>query len=295
VLTLHGLKPYDNAYPQVKSWQQEADRYRFIVIAPVLRTCDSLTMQYPLRDPDKPYVRKDCKAILAILDEVCRRTNADPNAVLSTSFSSGGYMAHYLVNRYPERFSCLAVRGSNFNAQMLDTTQIPKYRDMPIAIFFGENDFKDCRRESMEACQWYRKYRFDVEAKRVAGLGHQRRPQTAAAFFAKTIGVQPKTPPDLGSLVLEDVILSQTSDTDQPPTAKAKPKSSSGVLPRMTIGVASAHTGADPLAHEQVKGHRSAPPAQTDAPTSVQPTVKTLPPPPKITIRNEPTPKRDIP
>ncbi len=50
VVTLHGLKPYDNAGPQVRCWQQEADRYGLIVIAPGLRTCDSLTMQYPLRD-----------------------------------------------------------------------------------------------------------------------------------------------------------------------------------------------------------------------------------------------------
>ena len=274
VLTLHGLKPYDNAYPQAKSWQQEADRYRYIVIAPVLRTCDSVTMQFPLRDPNKPYVRKDSMAVLAILDEVCRRTNGDPDAVLSTSFSSGGYMAHYLVNRYPERFSCLAVCMSNFNAQMLDTSQIPKYRDMKIAIFFGENDFKACRTESMDAYRWYHKYRFDVEAKRLAGIGHQRRPQMAAAFFANTIGVQPKTPPDLGSLVLEDVELTQTSNAGRPVT-KVKPQSSSGVLPQMMTGTASTEPDIE-----------QAPP---------RPAAKVAPPPPTDIVRLEPTPKRNIP
>lgn len=206
VVTLHGLKPYDNAHPQVRCWQQEADRYGFIVIAPELQTCDSVGMQFPLRDPNLPYVQRDEKAVLAILDEVYRRTNADPERVLSTSFSSGGYMAHYLVNRYPERFSCLAVRGSNFNEEMLNTAQLPKYRNMKIGIFFGENDFKVCREESMRAVAWYRKYHFDVEAKKVAGLGHERRPQTAAAFFAATIGVTPKTPPDLGALVMQEVV-----------------------------------------------------------------------------------------
>jgi hypothetical protein len=111
-----------------------------------------------------------------------------------------------MVNRHPERFSCIAVRGSNFNESLLNPAQVPKYRDMKIGIFFGENDFKVCREESMRAVEWYRKYRFDVEAKKVSGLGHERKPQVAAALFASTIGVAPKTPPELGSLVMMDVI-----------------------------------------------------------------------------------------
>ncbi len=34
VVTFHGLRPYDDANPQIREWQQEADRYNFIVIAP---------------------------------------------------------------------------------------------------------------------------------------------------------------------------------------------------------------------------------------------------------------------
>ena len=217
VLTLHGLKPYDGPGPQVRSWEQEADRYGYIVVAPNLRTCNSLTMQFPLHDATLSYVRQDTRAVLAILDEVCRRTNADPSCVLATSFSSGGYLAHYFVNRFPERFRCLAVRGSNFNAQLLNPSQVPKYRDMKIGIFFGERDFRVCREESMRAIRWYRRRRFDVEAKRVRGLWHQRRPQTAAAFFAGVIGVKPLTPSKLAPLLLEDVVF----DDEQPRPALA--------------------------------------------------------------------------
>lgn len=205
VVTFHGLRPYDDANPQIREWQAEADRYNFIVIAPELRTCDSLYMQFPLVDPDLPYVKKDEQAILSVMDEVTRRTDADPARVLATSFSSGGYMAHYMVNRHPERFSCLAVRGSNFSESLLDPGQIPKYRSMKIGIFFGENDFKPCRDESLAAVDWYRRHRFDVTAKKVSGLGHERKPEIAAALFAGTIGVNPKTPPDLGPLVMMDV------------------------------------------------------------------------------------------
>lgn len=205
VVTFHGLRPYDAANPQIREWQEEADRYNFIVIAPELRTCDSLYMQFPLHDPELPYVKKDEVGVLAVMDEVTRRTDADPSRVLATSFSSGGYMAHFMVNRHPERFSCLAVRGSNFSERMLDVSQIPKYRHMKIGIFFGEHDIYVCKEESMEAVEFYRRHRFEVVAKKVSGLGHQRKPEVAAALFAGTIGVAPKTPPDLGPLVMIDV------------------------------------------------------------------------------------------
>jgi len=202
VVTFHGLRPYDNAKYQIREWQQEADRYGFIVVAPELRTCDSLTMQLPLRDPNLPYVEKDEQAIMTIMDEVLRRTNADPKRVLATSFSSGGYIAHYIVNRYPERFSCIAVRGSNFSEDLLATSQVPRYRDIPIGIFWGENDIGICAKESKNAVHWYRRHNFEVEAKYVDGLGHERTPQTAAAFFASTIGATPKTAPATGTMVM---------------------------------------------------------------------------------------------
>ncbi len=205
VVTFHGLRPYDDAEPQIREWQEEADRYGFIVIAPELRTCDSLTMQFPLRDPTLPYVQQDERAVLATMDEVFRRTNADPGRVLATSFSSGGYLAHYMVNKYPERFTTLAVRGSNFSPSMLDPARVPRYRTMKVGIFFGENDFKVCRDESMQAVDWYRRNRFQVVAKMVKGLGHERRPQVAAALFAAEIGVTPKTPPEIGAMVMDDV------------------------------------------------------------------------------------------
>lgn len=221
VVTLHGLRPYDNAVWQNREWQEEADRYGFIVLAPDLRTCDSLTMQFPLHDPTLSYVKEDERAILAIMDDVFRRTNADPTRVLVTSFSSGGYLAHFMANQHPERFTVLAVRGSNFNRDLLSPAQISKYRHMPIGIFFGQNDLPVCRTESMEAIEWYRQHRFHVEAKMVNGMGHERRPQVAAAYFARAVGVSPKTPPDLGGLVVMDIPGQESSAT--PPRPLPKP------------------------------------------------------------------------
>ncbi len=246
VVTFHGMNPYDSAVAQIKEWQEEADRYGLIVIAPELRTCTSL-MQYPLRDPNLWYVRQDERAVLLVMGEVFRQTNADPNQVLATSFSSGGYLAHYFLNRYPERFTCLAVRGSNFSSDLLLTSQIPKYRDTPIGIFFGENDFKPCRDESQQAVDWYRSYRFPVEAKKVGGLGHERRPQVAAALFARVAGLPPKTPPDLGRLVMLDIPTSGPQFAGQRPTDRYQPVASPprpGIGPRP--GPVSGGDAADP-------------------------------------------------
>ena len=194
VVTFHGLRPYDDAHPQIREWQEQADRYNFIVVAPVLRTCDTVIMVPPLRNAQAWYVKKDEAATLAIIDDIVRRANADPSRVLATSFSSGGYFAHFMVNRHPERFTTLAVRGSNFNATLLDPGQVPKYRDMKIAIYFGGRDIPLCADESKRALEWYTQHRFDVLATQIGGLGHERRPEVAAAFFASIIGVAPKTP-----------------------------------------------------------------------------------------------------
>lgn len=294
VVTLHGLRPYDDANPQIREWQQEADRYDFIVIAPELRTCDTLRMVPPLNDPNLPSLRRDEQAIIAILDEVERRTNADPSRVLATSFSSGGYLAHYMVNRHPERFSCLAVRGSNFSEELLDPTQVPKYRRMKIGIFFGENDLKLCREESLKAVEWYRRHHFDVVARKVGGLGHERKPEVAAALFASSIGASPKSPPDLGAVVMKDVA----------PAAQPLRRDPHDTSPSVYVDRAPA----EPAPTRSVvfsppataKPQKPAPqPAQAQAPAPV-PQARPAPPPPvvrtpspvRVAPRTEQTPKR---
>jgi len=193
VVTLHGMKPFDRASAQIREWQQQADAYGLIVCAPDLHTSD-LFMELPLKHVHS-YVERDERMILDMMDQVFGRTDADRNRVLITSWSSGGYLAHYLLNRHPERFACLAVRQSNFSASILDARQVRRYcqyPDTPIAIFFGQNDLVICRKESREAVVWYREHGFrQVEAYSVEGLGHERTPQIAASFFARACRFRP--------------------------------------------------------------------------------------------------------
>ncbi len=201
VVSFHGMKPFDNCYPQAQEWQQESDRYGFIMIAPQLMTSD-LFMEFPLRRTDHGYVQGDERASRAIMHEVCSNFPIDRNRVLSTSWSSGGYLAHYMVNRYPTLFSCLAVRQSNFSADMLSTRQVRYYRNMPVGVFWTQNDFAICQSESRKAVQWYRSHGFtDFSWGIFGGLGHERTPQSAAALFAIQCKIKPKTPAKFARVV----------------------------------------------------------------------------------------------
>ncbi|MBN1513891.1 MAG: hypothetical protein JXB13_17880 [Phycisphaerae bacterium] len=204
VVSFHGMKPFDNDSRQIRQWQQEADRYGFIVCAPLLRTAD-LMYEFPFRRVT-PSLQKDEQNVIAILNHLAQTTDIDPNAVLSTSFSSGGYLAHFMANRHPDRFSCVAVFQSNFSPDIVDPSRVPEYRDHKIGVFVTENDFAICRRESKLAAQWYARQGFDVTYAQFSDLGHERTPSLPASFFARTCGAKPKTPPtELAALQIMDV------------------------------------------------------------------------------------------
>jgi len=190
-----------------------------------------LVAEFPLRSVH-PGVKRDEQLTIHVMDDIIRRVDIDPSAVLSTSWSSGGYIAHYMANRCPERFTCLAPRQSNFSAAVLDPDQVRKYRDTKVGIFYTENDFKVCRTESQEAARWYSQNGFDVTFAVFKDLGHERRPGAAAAFFARTCGARAKTPPtELARMQVTEIPLEAIAGA----TASPKPTAltgSSGVSAR---------------------------------------------------------------
>ncbi len=231
VMTFHGMKPYDNAIPQEREWEKEADFYGYVVCAPELSTCDSF-MEYPLTTDKHGYVQTDIKNVLAVMDHVYATTLADPRRVSSTSWSCGGYFAHYFPNRFPNRFSCVATRLSNFSAELLREDTVRLYRKMPVALFIGDGDFAACKSESQQAVAWYTARDFDVvRGKMIDNMGHKRIPQTAAAFFAEQLGITPLHPIDAARTVAE-VLMTE----HYPPKeliAQMRPK---GAAPRFAQG-----------------------------------------------------------
>lgn len=193
VVSCHGLKPFDNARPQALEWEAEADRYGFIVVAPELRAPDVLA-QFPVRSRHSAFV-EDERCTVAIVDHVVRQYGADAENVLATSWSSGGYLAHSLLNQYPDKFTCLAVRQSNFSEHVLDSSKTPRSLYAPILIVNTEHDVGICLSESRRAREWYASHGFkNCGWVLVRGLGHERTPDVAASFFAQVAGVQPRTP-----------------------------------------------------------------------------------------------------
>jgi len=210
VMTFHGMKPFDTAGSQIREWQQEADRYGYVVCAPVLLTPDILS-PIPLRSVSNS-LRKDEEHILAVMDDLSKAASIDPNRVLATCWSYGGYIAHYMVNHHPERFACLVAKQSNFSDTLLDPYMVPLYRDYKVAVYYTENDLKLCREESKAAAVWYTRHGFDVKFAVFSDLGHERTPSLAAAFFAHIADVAPKTPPvELARLQVKDVSLGGTA------------------------------------------------------------------------------------
>ncbi|MBL8879805.1 MAG: hypothetical protein JNG88_11860 [Phycisphaerales bacterium] len=194
VVSFHGMKPFDKAHSQALEWQQEADRFGYIVIAPQLSSPDVL-YEFPLRHRTDEF-QQDARASIAIVNHVLATTSADPSNVLSTSWSSGGYIAHYMVNQFPERFTCLAVRQSNFTTAVLDPAVVRRSLYHPVLIVFTEHDAPICQQESTSAIQWYLDHGYkNVFWVKIKDLGHERTPDMAADFFGRIAGTLPTRPP----------------------------------------------------------------------------------------------------
>lgn len=192
VVSLHGLKPFDSAHGQCREWQQEADMHGLAIVAPDLRS-PGLLAPFPLRKVTND-LERDGKAVAGILADLSRRDWFDPDAVLLTSWSYGGYVAHWVANRYPKLFTCLAVRQSNFNSGLLDPKRLKEYLYRRVGIFSTTNDFEACRLESGLAAAWYAQHGFDVVFSVMAGRGHERIPGPAADFFLQQTDTQDTQP-----------------------------------------------------------------------------------------------------
>jgi poly(3-hydroxybutyrate) depolymerase len=202
IVTFHGMRPFDSAPAQAKEWQNVADRYGYIVVAPDLLNSD-LFMQYPLRTVGSS-VLKDEKNVLDVIQYVIAHCNIDRNRIYATSWSSGGYLMHYFVNHHPDMFSAMCARGSCFSESILDSANAQKMsrRPFPILIYYCENDLTGIQKESDEAIAWYQINGFKVTSKVVPGKGHERVPDLAAEFFAQAssannnnLSVNPKQSP----------------------------------------------------------------------------------------------------
>ena len=178
VVTLHGTYGWDGPRRQIDEWKSLAEQRGLIVAAPDLQSAQGILPTIRsvwLRD-----LATDEKAILAVIGELVERYHVDPNAVLLTGFSAGGYAMYYTGLRNPQRFSMLIGRNCNSDLEMVGSIELTDAtRALPVMIFWGKDDLKQIQDQSWAAFRYLREHRcFKVQHKEIAG-GHLRRPELA--------------------------------------------------------------------------------------------------------------------
>ena len=194
VVSLHGMKPYDVARYHVEMWNRFADQHLFIILAPELRSSDSLG-QFPLRSFGAVELA-DVQHVLACMDEVVKDRNADPKAIMLSSWNMGGYLAHYIAAAEGDRFAAFAPLQSNFSGTVLDPAKARQWvSHMQIMVFYGTITLPVVTNESKAAVGWWTQVGYNVTVK-TADVGNERHPELAAEFFEKVLAANAaaKTP-----------------------------------------------------------------------------------------------------
>ena len=192
VVTLHGTNPYDWQKRQILEWRDTAERYGFLVAAPRLKSSQGHVPLVPsVYYADRDRLARDEKVILAVIEDVRRRYRVarrppgpdgmpGKDLVLLTGFSSGGFPLFYTGLRNPELFDMLIARDCNCTTKMLESIPITAAaRNLPIMIFWGEDDLPAIRDQSWATFRYLRENEFyGTERKETKG-GHLDRPDVA--------------------------------------------------------------------------------------------------------------------
>ncbi len=184
VITLHGSAGWDGPLRQAEEWGALADERGIIVISPQLKSAEGIR---PVFNKTRlKQLAADDEAILAILDEVASNYNIDPDSVLLSGFSAGGFPMWYTGLSHPERFQALIARACNSSIGVFEAiTLTDRAREMPIYMYWGKDDLKPIQDQGWQAWRYLRTHRcFNSEMKETSG-GHLRRPDIAYRFWAR--------------------------------------------------------------------------------------------------------------
>ncbi len=189
VITAHGTFPFDHAAGQRDRWVGVAERHGLIVCAPDFDAATGL-LGVP-EDRPAPELLRDEKAVLHILDALQARYRIDPDAVMITGWSAGGYPAHFIGLRHPDRFRCIVGRTANFSPHLVTDATARRARHLHVYVYFGEGDLPGFDAMNRQANAWYTLRQFpNFEIRRMPG-GHDPSPVEAARYFLKLIGRWP--------------------------------------------------------------------------------------------------------
>lgn len=186
VITLHGTYGWDGPRRQIDEWKFLAEQTGIIVAAPNLQSAQGILPR--VRSVWFKDLAADEAAILSLIDEMVDRYQADPNTVLLTGFSAGGYAMYYTGLRHPDRFDMLIGRNCNSDLGLLEGIELTDaVRRLPILIFWGKDDLKEIQDQSWMAFRYLRQ-RGCLQTQRIEMRGgHLRRPELAYRMWRERL------------------------------------------------------------------------------------------------------------
>ena len=191
VLTAQGTFPFDQAAGQRDRWIDVAERYGLIICS---ADFDGATgfLGIPQDRPAAELVRDDAAA-MGIIKELKSRYNINPDAVMITGWSGGGFPAHFIGLNHPEVFRCIVGRTANFNEHLVADDVAMRARHMHVYVFFGEGDLPGFDQQNRDANFWYTVRGFrNFVIRRLPG-GHDPNQVEAARYFLNVINHWPAT------------------------------------------------------------------------------------------------------
>ena len=179
VITLHGSFGWDGPMRQAHEWQYYAEKHGFIVVSPSLSSAEGIL---PVLWWESK-LKKDETNVLAILDEVLEVYNGDPNDVLLSGFSAGGYPMYYIGLRNPDRFNMLVSRSGNSSLDIFESIELTdSAKTLPIMVYWGKDD-AFTKKAGWRAYRWLIQNGVSTARMKKLKGGHLRRPEAAYNFW----------------------------------------------------------------------------------------------------------------
>ncbi|MDK1032121.1 MAG: PKD domain-containing protein [Planctomycetia bacterium] len=189
IVTARGTIPFDTAAGQRDSWVGIAEKNDLIICSPAVDSANGL-MGFP-KDKPAPALLRDEKAILLIIKEIRARYSINPDGILATGWSGGGFTAHFLGLRHPDIFRAIVGRGANFNERIVSDETARKARHIHVLMLFGTRDMAGITRQNRLANFWYTMRGFaNFRVKQVTG-GHGKNNRRTAEWFLNLIKTYP--------------------------------------------------------------------------------------------------------
>lgn len=178
IITCHGTWPYDVAEHHIREWKYYAEINNCIVVAPDLVATNGITGDGPTSG-----MLANERFIMNIISTLGYQYNLDMANVMITGFSGGGFPTYWVGLRHPDIFSVVVARNCNFSESNLNGWYPAEATNIPIYVYYGQNDPGAIKAQSLNAISYLQSRGFSVTHLMIPNAGHERKPQIAMDFF----------------------------------------------------------------------------------------------------------------